>query len=192
MLPILDVGTPIQSNSVSQSARPKNSFSPSRRLVFLPDPRQPSAPRPQNSNRHTYEKLEPCVSYRKHSPEVISNRHKNALCPRCGAKNQGARGAAPKSDPMAPNPVNIIPARKLEILLSAKKSTTSKFLIDKFLPLFKSTLRKRRVRGKLNHKAIAKRRSKSCMAAAGWATRLANSCIPRPNSKGCGDRRLVN
>ena len=34
------------------------------------------------SNRHTYEKLEIDVSHRKQTSEVISNRHKTALCPR--------------------------------------------------------------------------------------------------------------
>ena len=36
----------------------------------------------QYSNRHTYEILEPHVSHRKQTVGCISNRHKNALCPR--------------------------------------------------------------------------------------------------------------
>ena len=83
---------------------------------------RPQAAGRQESNRHTYEKLEPCVSHRKQTPGPISNRHKNALHPRY------ARLAS-----LHPVATTVKTAtRKLEFPLSGHSSTTSEFLIENF------------------------------------------------------------
>ena len=89
------------------------------------------------SNRHTYEKLEPLVSHRKHSLGLFSNRHKTALHPRRGvcvpsALRNEASGAR---DLLVDVPVrqhhhsNRKAYVKLEIVLSSIKRATSIFLI---------------------------------------------------------------
>lgn len=89
------------------------------------------------SNRHSYEKLEPLVSHRKHSLGLFSNRHKTALHPRRGvcvpsALRNEASGAR---DLLVDVPVrqhhhsNRKAYVKLEIVLSSIKRATSIFLI---------------------------------------------------------------
>jgi hypothetical protein len=88
----------------------------------------------QNSNRQTYEKLEVGVSHRKQSPEVISNRQESALHPRYRGKTKENGGTPREAEPRHRIQRYIISTQKLEILLSAAKPATCKFLIDKFSP----------------------------------------------------------
>ncbi len=63
----------------------------SRRIVRELSSLKPPASSLENSNRHTYEKLELPVSHRKHSVALISNRQENALHPRCFAAPQPSK-----------------------------------------------------------------------------------------------------
>ena len=125
--------------SIGQSAPVDPPPSHSRPLALVFAAVQPWAFSLKNSNRQSYEKLEVGVSYRKQSPEVISNRQENALHPRYGGTSKEKGSAVPETDSKATNPANTISARKLGILVSAAQSVTSEFLIDKVSTAFEDS-----------------------------------------------------
>ena len=101
-----------------------------RRFLRFPASRSPLACPERNrratrhclSNRHSYEKLEPLVSHRKHSLGLTSNRHKTALHPRCSPILQ-------RAEPRSASVSNRKTYEKLELDVTPIKPITSIFLI---------------------------------------------------------------
>jgi hypothetical protein len=94
------------------------------------------------SNRVTYEKLEVGLTYTKHSPGLVSNR--GNCRPSCSNLHFRTPLAAPKfrtSHLHSPSPYSPITrhAKLLENLLSHAESTYSRFLIDNFRALFRTS-----------------------------------------------------